>query len=100
MVDPGPAQTWIFIDEDADSLNDGGFAVGVARPEWIDWPGTYHNNACGLAFGDGHSEIKKWNDPRTKVINGNVSRASVPGSVDWQWIAYRTSARKDGVPLF
>jgi prepilin-type N-terminal cleavage/methylation domain-containing protein/prepilin-type processing-associated H-X9-DG protein len=100
MVDPGPAQTWIFIDEDADSLNDGGFAVGVARPEWIDWPGTYHNNACGLAFGDGHSEIKKWNDPRTKVINGNVSRASVPGSVDWQWIAFRTSARKDGVPLF
>lgn len=100
MIDPGPSSTWFYIDEDADSLNDGGFAVGVANAEWIDWPGTYHNNACGLAFGDGHSEIKKWSDSRTKVVNGNVSRRTVPGSVDWQWLAMRTSARKDGVPLF
>jgi prepilin-type N-terminal cleavage/methylation domain-containing protein len=100
MVDPGPSMTWVFIDEDADSLNDGGFAVGVTSPEWIDWPGTYHNNACGFAFGDGHSEIHKWIDPGTKVINGNVARRAVPGSRDWAWIAERSSARKDGAPLF
>jgi len=99
MVDPGPARTWVLLDEDAASLNDGGFAVGVANAEWIDWPGTYHNNACGFAFGDGHSEIKKWNDSTTKVINGNVARKAVPGSRDWLWIAERTSARIDGTPL-
>jgi prepilin-type N-terminal cleavage/methylation domain-containing protein/prepilin-type processing-associated H-X9-DG protein len=100
MIDPGPAQTWVFIDEDADSLNDGGFAVGVANPEWIDWPGTYHNNACGFAFGDGHSEIKKWVEESTKVIGGNVSRRSVADSPrDWLWIRERTSARKDGAPF-
>jgi prepilin-type processing-associated H-X9-DG protein len=100
FVDPGPSMTWVLIDEDADSLNDGGFAVGVTQPEWIDWPGTYHNNACGFAFADGHSEIHKWSDPRTKVIGGNVSRQQVPGSQDWRWIAERTSARVDGAPLF
>lgn len=92
FTDPGPSMTWVLIDEDACSLNDAAFAVGMERAEWIDWPGTYHNMACGFAFADGHSEIHKWTDPRTKVVNGNVSRKAVPGSPDWQWIAQRTSA--------
>jgi len=98
--DPGPSSTFVLLDEDPYSINDGGFAMGAAKPEWIDWPATYHNNACGFAFGDGHSEIHKWVDPRTKVINGNVSRLAVPGSVDWQWAIMHTTARKDGKPLF
>ena len=92
FVDPGASSTWVLIDEDADSLNDAGFAVGMPTAKWIDWPGTYHNNACGFAFADGHSEIKKWTDPRTKVVNGNVSQMAVPGSADWAWISERTSA--------
>ena len=92
FVDPGPSMTWVVLDEDADSLNDAAFAVGMERAEWIDWPGTYHNMACGLAFADGHSEIHKWVDPRTKVINHNVSRKRVDGSPDWEWLAQRTSA--------
>ena len=92
FTDPGPSSTWVLIDEDADSLNDAGFAVGMERPEWIDWPGTYHNMACGFAFGDGHSEIKKWSDERTKIINGNAARKQVPGSPDAAWIMERTSA--------
>jgi prepilin-type N-terminal cleavage/methylation domain-containing protein len=94
-IDPGPAGLWVLIDEDADSLNDAGFAVGMVTPEWIDWPGTYHNMACGFAFADGHSEIHKWKDIRTKVVNHNVSRKVVrnPDSIDWLWISERTSAR-------
>jgi prepilin-type N-terminal cleavage/methylation domain-containing protein/prepilin-type processing-associated H-X9-DG protein len=91
---PGPSMVWVLIDEDARSLNDAGFAVGMERAEWIDWPGTYHNNACGFAFADGHSEIHKWKDPATKIVGNNVSRKSVPNSVDYKWIAERTSARK------
>jgi prepilin-type processing-associated H-X9-DG protein len=85
---------WVFIDEDAQSLNDGGFAVGKNNPEWIDWPGTYHNNACGIAFLDGHSEIKKWIDSTTKH-GGNLGRRAITGSRrDWNWIQERTSARQ------
>ena len=98
FVDPGPASTWVLLDEDADSLNDAGFAVGMMTAEWIDWPGTYHNFACGFAFADGHSEVHKWKDGRTKVIKGNVSRKPVPGSVDYQWISQRTSARIKPLP--
>jgi len=67
MVRPGPAMTWLLIDADAESLNDAGFGVGMMTAEWIDWPGTYRNYACGSAFADGHSEIQKWKAPRTKV---------------------------------
>lgn len=90
---PGPASTWVLLDEEDKSLNDAGFAVGMNTPEWIDWPGTYHNMACGFAFADGHSEIKKWKDGRTKVT-GSVSRRAVAGSVDYAWIRERTSALK------
>jgi len=83
----------VLIDEDYLSLNDAGFAVGMMAAEWIDWPGMYHNNACGFAFADGHSEIHKWKDARTKVVGGYVGRKSVPGSVDWLWITDRTSSK-------
>ena len=89
----GPAQIWVFLDEDQYSLNDGGFAVGMNTAEWIDFPATYHNMGGGFAFADGHSEIHKWKDARTKVIAGNVGRRPVPGSVDWQWMKEHTSAR-------
>jgi prepilin-type processing-associated H-X9-DG protein len=57
----------------------------------IDWPGYYHNGACGFAFADGHSEIKKWNDNRTKV-GVNVNRQSQKGNRDIRWLSERTSA--------
>lgn len=91
FTDPGPANTWVLVDEDDYSLNDAGLAVGMVTAEWIDWPGTYHNMACGFAFADGHSEIHKWKDGRTKV-NKNPARRAVPGSVDYVWMRERTSA--------
>jgi len=72
VTDPGPTLTWVFADERADSINDGEMVVGMYgypdRPQswqFIDWPATYHNNAGGWTFVDGHSEIKKWRDART-----------------------------------
>jgi prepilin-type N-terminal cleavage/methylation domain-containing protein/prepilin-type processing-associated H-X9-DG protein len=98
ITDPGPSDLWVLLDEDQWSINDGGFAVSCQTPVWIDWPSTAHNNACGFAFADGHSEIHKWIDPRTKVkiVNGvgQVSQLSVPNSLDWQWIALHTSAHR------
>jgi prepilin-type processing-associated H-X9-DG protein len=72
MTDPGPSSTWVFLDEREDSINDGYFVVDMAgypnQPgSWkiVDYPASYHNKAGGFSFADGHSEIKKWRDPRT-----------------------------------
>jgi prepilin-type N-terminal cleavage/methylation domain-containing protein len=94
FTQPGPSKTFLFVDEDEYSINDGGFAcVGPGAPlKMIDWPATYHNMACGFAFADGHSEVHKWNDPRTKVKNGNVGQATQAGSKDIGWMAEHASA--------
>ncbi len=93
FVVPGPAKTFVILDEDPDSLNDAGFAVGMVTAEWIDWPATYHGFGCGFGFADGHSEVHKWKDGRTQIYRHNHDRKLVPGSVDWAWLAERTSAR-------
>lgn len=94
--DPGASMTFVLIDEDEYSLNDAALAVGCLTPVWIDWPGTYHNNGCGFAFADGHSEVHKWTQADTKVYKGNVSQKVPTIKTDWQWIAERTSARIPG----
>lgn len=60
----GPSEIFVFVDEHPDSINDGWFIV-VGRDwggayAWCDFPSTLHNGACGFAFLDGHSQIKKW----------------------------------------
>jgi prepilin-type N-terminal cleavage/methylation domain-containing protein len=103
MVNPGPANTFVFIDENKFSLNDGGF--GTAGPNsppierMVDWPGIYHNGACGFAFGDGHSEIKKWKDPRTYLTTAAGGVPSQTGNKDIWWMSVKSSALIKG-PAF
>jgi prepilin-type N-terminal cleavage/methylation domain-containing protein len=92
IIDPSPSMLFTLLDEDYNSLNDGGFGVSCAIVRWVDFPGTYHNYAAGFAFADGHSEIHKWLEPTTKLrANFNPSITKTPR--DWQWISQRASAR-------
>jgi prepilin-type N-terminal cleavage/methylation domain-containing protein/prepilin-type processing-associated H-X9-DG protein len=92
---PGPAMTWVLLDEDPAHINDAAFAFGMESPEWIDVPGTYHNSGCGFAFADGHSEAHKWRKAgqKQKWVSLNADPADLQ---DWQWMQERTSARADG----
>lgn len=108
LVYPGPAMTWVIVDEHPDSINDAvfqskpGFAPTDAR--WQDLPASYHNRGCGFSFADGHSEMKKWFDPRTvravkmefKWWTGG-SDMPVPGSVDYAWFCDRMPWRPASV---
>jgi len=60
LTTPKPAETWNFIDEHPDSINDAGFFPPEHNTLITDTPATYHNKACGFAFCDGHAEIHKW----------------------------------------
>ena len=93
MVRPPAAQTWVLIDEDYRSINDAAFAVTMVESKLLDAPAGYHGGACGLAFGDGHSEIKKWQDGRTLVRGGAFSAVTFsPINRDVTWIQERSSA--------
>jgi prepilin-type processing-associated H-X9-DG protein len=52
--------TFVFVDEHPDSINDGAFFSPQSKSQFVDIPATYHNRACGFSFADGHAEIHKW----------------------------------------
>jgi prepilin-type N-terminal cleavage/methylation domain-containing protein/prepilin-type processing-associated H-X9-DG protein len=101
IVDPGPAQCYVLLDEHPDSINAGGFAnmmvESPATARIIDFPASYHNGAAGISFADGHAEIKRWLDPRTKPpvrYDGNLTlNVPSPNNPDMIWLADRTSSR-------
>lgn len=99
LSNPGPARLWVLIDEHPDGINAGGFANMMvetpAAARIIDYPAAYHNGACGLSFADGHAEIRKWLDGRTKPTpkwnNNLVLNVPSAGNRDMIWLADRTS---------
>ncbi len=99
LITPPPAMAWLFVDEHPDSINDGcAFNNPLLAPNayyWTDLPASYHNGACGFAFADGHSEIKKWRESSTQqpVRLSNFGGLSVPNSADYRWIIERTPRR-------
>jgi prepilin-type N-terminal cleavage/methylation domain-containing protein/prepilin-type processing-associated H-X9-DG protein len=92
---PGPAMTWVLLDEDPVHINDAAFAFGMEQPQWFDVPGTYHNSGCGFAFADGHSEAHTWRMGGRKTGYGFL--ITDPGDkADWLWMRERTSADSTG----
>jgi prepilin-type N-terminal cleavage/methylation domain-containing protein len=81
---PGPSKTWVFIDENPYSINDGSMAVSaVATPGntyVVDYPSGTHGGAGGLSFADGHSIIKAWQDARTYTPHIAPQQGGAPGT--------------------
>ncbi len=91
-----PSETWVFVDEHPDSINDGFFctdmnpAPNLSAAVLPDCPASYHNGACGFVFADGHSEIHRWVNPRTRipvkrVDNFNAGNQSNNKDIEWLW---------------
>ncbi len=104
LIDPGSSQTWLFLDEREDSINDGEFIVSMngypsSSKSWtmVDYPAGYHNRAGGFSFADGHSEIKRWVDARTipKLAKGvplPLNQPS-PDNQDVLWLMERSTRK-------
>ena len=94
-----PSLRFVFLDEHPDGINAGGFAnmmvESPASARIIDFPASYHDGACGISFADGHSEIHKWRDARTKPpvhYNNNLPlNVASPNNPDVIWLAERTT---------
>lgn len=97
-----PSETFVFIDEREESINDGWFVVEMDGFEPRDgslyhlenYPASYHNGSGTLSFADGHAEIHRWRDQRTKpsIKKGvNIKGVDTPNSQDVEWLQSRTS---------
>ena len=97
MTDPSPANLWMIVDEDQYSLSTPCFFVDMLDVAWESWPGTRHNFTCSFGFGDGHAEIHKWTDGRTRVTSstGPAANQRNPNNPDILWLQQRTSAKAE-----
>src|SRR6266566_7286082 len=101
LNNPGPARIFVFIDEREDAINWGNFYTLMtgyspydpSRYAFEDIPASYHGNAGGLSFADGHSEIHRWRDDRTMVaikyegtIYNGITAIPSGGNVDIAWL--------------
>jgi prepilin-type processing-associated H-X9-DG protein len=86
----GASTTWVTIDENPVSINDGWF-VHAAKSSFVDYPASYHNNAGGLTFADGHSEIKKWRSPTILTYGKKAAANAALDTGDATWLYERTT---------
>ncbi len=107
MDDPGPTQTIVLLDSRQDTIKTSHYYISMRgypdRPEqtrfWADYPASYHVNAGGLSFADGHSEIRRWVDTRTaprlsKDKWWGTSIFASPNNKDIIWMQERATRRK------
>ena len=102
---PGPANTWVTMDENPRTINDGSIATSAAATPGntyhIDYPAGNHNVAAAISFADGHVIIHKWQDPRTYIVTingqGNLiqdSTGMTPDDPDCFYLAPITSSHR------
>lgn len=88
LITPGPANIFVILDEQADSIcflnGDATFAFdpgcSPTSEYWRDLPASYHVGATSFSFADGHSEIHKW-----LQINGQTVYQVVRDTVSEPW---------------
>lgn len=99
ITSPAPSQLWVFIDERPDHLNDGFFVTLMegfdprAPNNWRigNLPATFHGDASGISYADGHSEIKRWRDGRT--LKPTAPLTASPNNVDIEWLMERSTSK-------
>ncbi len=102
-----PVQTFIFIDENPGSINDGGFATrcdgyqgNPGIPGIVDIPASYHHFAAGMSFADGHAALNRWRGDHILTYNpandpGGLLPASSAGDLaDFNFLAQNTTVHK------
>ncbi len=93
---PGPSDSWLFMDEAPDYIDDGmlyassTFTSGTGT--LVELPGSQHAGSCGMAFADGHSTVHKW---QTGQVVVPVTKTRPPyvncvNNADLAWLAQHT----------
>jgi len=97
LTKPGPASTFVTLDEHPDSIDDALFITRIggspSSAYLANIPASYHyGGGANFSFADGHSEIHKWADKVRTVVPVRLvtqNNKDVPGSPDYVWLNER-----------
>jgi prepilin-type N-terminal cleavage/methylation domain-containing protein/prepilin-type processing-associated H-X9-DG protein len=93
------SQTYVFIDEHPDTINDGFFMNRFNEYKWGNLPASYHNGAACLSFADGHVETHRWTvgGPNATVRppkQGAAAQFPADPPADYDWLRERSSVKR------
>jgi len=83
------SDTFIFLDENPASLNDGYFEYIADGRGINDRPAINHGNSSSFSFADGHAELHKWHDD---FLSYNTTYQA--GHVDAPWLGAHGTVQK------
>jgi prepilin-type N-terminal cleavage/methylation domain-containing protein/prepilin-type processing-associated H-X9-DG protein len=91
-----PSGIFVFLDEQADTINDGFFVNRLEDYAWGNVPGSYHNGGANFSFADGHLESHRWLVPATvrPVLRSRINKFPAAPPTDFEWLKVRTSVKK------
>jgi prepilin-type N-terminal cleavage/methylation domain-containing protein len=92
---PHPEESWVLLEEDERSINDGFFITDPGGQIWFDFPAisaARHNFSFVLNFADGHSSVWGYRDPHTFEVCKRSTEQ--PGNVDLARLARSTATKK------
>ena len=100
IIAPSPSETFVFLDERDDSIDDCYFATDMGTHQLVNFPASYHGGSGGVTFVDGHAEIHRWRSPellRRQQVGTQTTKnefTAVPANnVDLVWLrAHATSS--------
>jgi len=99
MTTPGPANTWVFIEESMMGIDDGYFVVDPTRQtptEWWELPAVVHGNGTVMVYGDGHSAVRNWTDQQMLRATSSPycpnNFVETGTSSDFQWLVSVSTA--------
>jgi prepilin-type processing-associated H-X9-DG protein len=103
-----PTKILVILDERAETINDGYFAIdmsntgtldgeGVELPYWlVDFPANYHHQSASVSFADGHVEFHHWLETSTTPPPGKFQFPvyTSPNDQDMAWLQGHCTVRK------
>ena len=92
---PGPSRTWVFTDEQPDSIDDALIYVSsYPTTMFTELLANQHDGAAGITFADGHVEMHKWIGPvlpnRPVLYTGQRQIPCTVTDPDMVWLAQHT----------
>jgi type II secretory pathway pseudopilin PulG len=92
-----PTDVFVFLDERAESINDGwlwvvtaGYnsngSVDMDNLQIADLPAIYHNKCSAFSFADGSAGLHRWLDADTYSLEFGSSPQSTPDNQDVAWL--------------
>ena len=98
IVDPGPAELFVFAEIHSESICRPFFGMIMTRSSFYHVPATYHDRNSTVTFADGHVESHRWLDPRTyrppKTLDWHGHDYPSPNNRDVVWLQQHASSRK------